>query len=63
MDPIHQITHFVPLAYLDGGSGSLMVQMLIATSVTAVYAAKTKWSNLVATVLKFRNRNNKSSDQ
>ena len=61
MEPLHQLTHLSPLAYLDGGSGSLMVQMLIASSVTAAYAAKTQWANLVAAVSKFRHRNTKNS--
>jgi hypothetical protein len=58
-DSIHQMTS--SLAYLDGGSGSLIFQMVIASSVTAIYAAKTQWSNLVAAVSKIRNRNTKPS--
>ena len=60
MEPLHQITHFTPVAYLDGGSGSLMVQMLIASSVTAAYAVKTQWSNLMAAISKLRHRNTKT---
>ena len=63
MEPIHQLTQLTPFAYLDGGSGSLMVQMLIASSVTAAYAAKTRWANLVAAIAKFRHRNTKTSGQ
>lgn len=58
-ESIHQMTS--SLAYLDGGSGSLIFQMVIASSVTAIYAAKTQWSNLVAAVSKIRNRNTKPS--
>ena len=57
MDPIHQITNFSPIAYLDGGSGSLMIQVLIASSVTAIYTVKTKWALLMASLSSFRNRN------
>jgi hypothetical protein len=60
-EPIHQVSTLIPLAYLDGGSGSLIFQMVIASSVTAIYAAKTQWANLVAAVSKRRNRNSKPS--
>ncbi len=58
-DTIHHLTSFPPLAYLDGGSGSLMFQMLIASSVTAIYTAKTQWARIVEFFTKLRNRNSK----
>lgn len=57
------VNHMAPLAYLDGGSGSLIFQMLIATSVTAIYAVKTRWQNLVAAFSKLRHRGSNPSDQ
>ena len=60
MDPIHQITNLSTVAYLDGGSGSLMIQVLIASSVTAIYTVKTKWALLVASISNFRRRNTKN---
>jgi hypothetical protein len=57
MNTIHHLTNLTGLSYLDGGSGSLMIQVLIASSVTAIYTAKTKWSLMVAAVSKFTHRN------
>ncbi len=61
MEHLYQVTILSPIAYLDGGSGSLIFQMLIASSVTAVYAAKTHWANLVAAVAKRRGRDTNTS--
>ena len=60
---LHQITSFSPNAYLDGGSGSLIFQMVIASSLTGIYAAKTQWATIVAAVKKFRNKDSKPSSQ
>ena len=54
---LHILTNHAPLAYLDGGSGSLIFQMLVASSVTAIFAIKTRWQVLMASVAKLRNRN------
>jgi hypothetical protein len=62
-DHVGQIASFAPLAYLDGGSGSLIFQMLIAGSVTAAYAIKTQWTNLVGAVSRLRNRGSKPADR
>lgn len=56
------ISHITPIAYLDGGSGSLIFQMLIAGAVTAGYAIKTQWHNLVSSVSRIRNKGSKPSD-
>ena len=61
MEHIHQMTTLSPIAYLDGGSGSLIFQMLIASSVTALYTAKTQWANIVAAVTKRRSRDTKTT--
>ena len=60
---IQAISHFSPIAYLDGGSGSLIFQMLIAGSVTVGYAVKTQWQNLKATVSRLRHRGISASDR
>ena len=61
MEHIHQMTTLSPIAYLDGGSGSLIFQMLIESSVTALYTAKTQWANIVAAVTKRRSRDTKTT--
>jgi hypothetical protein len=62
LDYIRSATEVAPVAYLDGGSGSLLFQMLIAGSLTAIYAIKTQWQNLNAQLHKLRNRTPKTSD-
>ncbi|MBI1334781.1 MAG: hypothetical protein GC165_18085 [Armatimonadetes bacterium] len=62
-DHLNSYVHVAPIAYLDGGSGSLIFQMLIAASVTVGYAIKTQWQNLVAAVSRLRHRGSNPSDQ
>ena len=60
---LQQITNLSPIAYLDGGSGSLIFQIVIASSLTGIYAAKTRWATIVAAVKKFQNKDSKPSSQ
>lgn len=62
LDYIRGAADVAPVAYLDGGSGSLLFQMLIASALTAVYAIKTQWHNLTAQLNKLRQRTPKTSD-
>jgi len=38
------------LAYLDGGSGSLLIQVLVGGVLTAGYVVKTQWNYLKAKI-------------
>ena len=38
--------HFSPLPYLDPGSGSFLIQLLIATLLGAVIAVRASWSKI-----------------
>lgn len=40
--------HALPVAYLDGGTGSLILQGAIAGALTAGYVLKTQWYALKA---------------
>ena len=40
------------LAYLDAGTGSLVVQTLIAGAVTAGFFIKTRWATIMSTLAK-----------
>lgn len=40
----------VHLAYLDGGSGSMIFQIVIASVLSLGYIVKTQWANLRAIV-------------
>ncbi|HLP00181.1 MAG TPA: hypothetical protein VK171_16410 [Fimbriimonas sp.] len=62
LDYIRDAAASTPVAYLDGGSGSLLFQMLIASALTAAYAIKTQWHNLTAQLHKLRNKSPKTSD-
>ncbi len=42
-------TH-APLAYLDGGTGSMLIQAAFAGALTVGYFVKTKWSLMKALV-------------
>jgi hypothetical protein len=50
-----------PLAYLDGGTGSMLLQAALAGILTAAYFLKTQWALLKSTLQRATNR--KSSDQ
>lgn len=57
---IHQVS---PIAYLDGGSGSLIFQMVVAGCLTAGFAIKTRWQSLMTSVGKLRHRDTNVSDR
>ena len=42
--------HAVPLAYLDGGTGSMLIQAAFAGVLTAGYFVKSKWGLVKAVV-------------
>jgi hypothetical protein len=58
-ESLQQIANFSPIAYLDGGSGSLLFQMVIASSLTALYTVKMQWKTLVLAIRKLRDKNSK----
>jgi len=62
-EQLGNLNHVNAFAYLDGGSGSLIFQMLIAGGVTLGYAIKTQWHNLVASVSRLRHRGSNSADR
>jgi hypothetical protein len=37
----------ISFAYLDGGSGSLLVQAVIAGALTSLYFVKTQWHTIL----------------
>jgi len=39
-------------AYVDPGTGSFAIQVLIASALGALFAVKSFWSNLIASVVK-----------
>ena len=47
------ILHF---SYIDGGTGSMAFQMLIAGALTAGYVVRTHWSNLVGMISRVSRR-------
>jgi len=38
--------HFAPLAYLDPGSGSILIQILIAAALGIAVAVRASWSTI-----------------
>jgi hypothetical protein len=50
MNPTDQVSLFAPLAYIDGGSGSMFFQVVVAGALTVGYVARTYWGNIVSTV-------------
>lgn len=52
---LHTI-HGGPLAYLDGGTGSMLLQAALAGILTAAYFVKAQWSYLKATVARVSHR-------
>ena len=42
--------HALPLAYLDGGTGSMLIQAAFAGVLTAGYFLKTQWAAVKAVV-------------
>ena len=50
-----------PLAYLDGGTGSMLLQAALAGVLTATYFLKGQWAMLKSTLQRATNR--RPSDQ
>ena len=48
MEVIREIELLAPVAYIDGGSGSMIFQVILATFLTAGYVVRTHWSNIVS---------------
>lgn len=44
------LTNHAPVAYLDGGTGSMIIQAAFAGVLTAGYFVKTKWALVKALV-------------
>jgi hypothetical protein len=42
--------HAAPVAYLDGGTGSMLLQAGLAGALTAAYFVKSQWAHLKAVV-------------
>lgn len=42
--------HAAPLAYLDGGTGSMLLQAALAGVLTAGYFVKSQWALVKATI-------------
>lgn len=49
------------LGYIDGGSGSIAIQILLAGALSAVYAFHTGWANIKNRL--FRRGNSKQESQ
>ena len=52
--------HFAPMAYLDPGSGSYLLQILIATFVGGLFALRASWGR-IRSFFQRRFKNNKDS--
>ncbi len=50
MNSMNDVSLFAPLAYIDGGSGSMIFQMLLAGILTVGYVIRTQWTHLTAIV-------------
>ena len=48
LNVLHTMTHMTTLAYLDGGTGSLLLQSAIAGALTAGYVIRNQWNYLRA---------------
>lgn len=48
--------HASPLAYLDGGTGSMLLQAGLAGILTAAYFLKSQWALLKSVVTRSSNR-------
>lgn len=46
--------------YIDGGTGSMAFQMLLAGALTAGYVIRTQWSNLVGMLARVARRDRTS---
>ena len=55
------VVHASPLAYLDGGTGSMLLQAALAGVLTAAYFLKGQWALLKSRLQRVTNR--QSSDQ
>jgi hypothetical protein len=61
LHPVFHASSLVP-AYLDGGTGSMMLQAAIAGVLSLAFVAKTRWNQLKA-VLSARFKNNQPSSR
>lgn len=48
MTDMPSLQAIAPLAYLDGGTGSMAIQMVIAGALSVGFLVKTQWKALVA---------------
>ena len=53
----------VLLAYIDGGSGSMALQLLIAAAVSGVYAFHSGWARVKKIFMKTGSSNPKTSSE
>lgn len=44
------------IAYLDAGTGSLVIQMMVGGFVTALYVVKTRWASIRAAIRRLGQR-------
>jgi hypothetical protein len=51
------VSSFFNFCYVDGGTGSMAFQVLIAGALTAGYVVRTQWSNLVGVLSRVARRN------
>jgi len=48
MTLVWQLDALNPLAYIDGGSGSMIFQVILATVLTAGYVLRSQWSYFIS---------------
>lgn len=50
MNHFTDVSLLSPVAYIDGGSGSMIFQVLLASILTVGYVIRTQWGHLTAIV-------------
>ncbi len=55
-DSLISVVSTAPLAYLDPGTGSLVLQMVLAGALGGLYVARQWWSRLLAVVARTSRR-------
>lgn len=56
MHPTNLLFDQLPIAYLDGGTGSMALQAALASLLTVGYFVKTQWGNLKAVLARRSSR-------
>jgi hypothetical protein len=62
-DWIRTVIFFAPLLYLDPGTGSLLIQAIVAAVLSILYFTKQFWMNLFARISRKARRKDDGSDE